>query len=184
MSQTGVLILQPSRFEIGRFFQLVKACSKHVENVLYIDFNLNANPSSDPAQQTSCTFSRTEMYKVLEGIYKSRAQELNNLDIRVLLDNESNFQQKTRVFSQRLDVGFLESSYKSEQSIVEKACMKYNFKNGDSMQFLDGISEPNISEGFGHFTEEMKSYETVAVGGTFDRYAIRTNFKHARLDAA
>ncbi len=129
----------------------------------------NAQTNLDVALQK--TFSRAEMYKVLEGIYKCRAQELNALDIRVLLESElQNAAQRS--FSQRLDVAFLDSSYKSEPSIVERACMRYNFKSKEAMQFLEGVHEGNveISEEFGRPAEEMKTYNTVAVGGTFDRY--------------
>ena len=164
MSRSGVLILHPARFELGRFYQFVKVCAKHVQNVLYVDFSFN------DAQAQGKKFSRTEMYKVLEGIYKSSVQEVNRLDIRVLLGDEPNFHQnKERSFSKRLDVAFLDSTYKSEPSIVERACTVYNFKSKDSMQFLDG--EFNITEDLGsQHVEEMKSYKTVAVGGTFDRF--------------
>ena len=169
MSKSGVLILQPSKFELRRFYELVKVCAKNVQNVLYVDLGFNAETNLDVALQK--TFSRAEMYKVLEGIYKCRAQELNALDIRVLLESElQNAAQRS--FSQRLDVAFLDSSSKSEPSIVERACMRYNFKSKEAMQFLEGVQEWNveISEEFGRPVEEMKTYNTVAVGGTFDRY--------------
>ena len=167
MSKTGVLILQPSKFELRRFYELVKVCAKHVKNVLYIDFGFN--PQTSPSVTSRKTFSRAEMYKVLEGIYKSRAKEINRLDIRVLLESESPIDVVERSFCNRLDVAFLDSSYKSEPTIVERACLRYNFKNKEAMQFLDGF--PEISEDLGQQSQEMMSYNTVAVGGTFDRFA-------------
>jgi hypothetical protein len=170
MSKSGVLVLQPSKFELRRFYELVKVCAKHVQNVLYIDFGFNAQSSPDMAAQN--TFSRAEMYKILQGIYQSRAKEMNRLDIRVLLETESQNDEVERSLSKRLDVAFLDSSYKSEPTIVERACLRYKFKDKDAMRFLDGVPEGNvqISEDSGKPTEEVQSYNTVAVGGTFDRY--------------
>ena len=166
MSKNGVLILHPAKFEIRRFHKFVKVCAKHVQNVLYIDLNFN-NVLTDSGTTQHKTFSRTEMYNVLEKIYKSNAQELNSLDVRVLLENEPSLPQQKRSFSKSLDVAFLDSTYKSEPSIVERACMRYNFESR-AMQFLDG--ELNSTENLEQHVEEMKSYKTVAVGGTFDRY--------------
>jgi hypothetical protein len=174
MSQSGVLIFQPSKFELRRFYELVKICAKHVQNVLYIDFSFNAQTNSEVALQKE--FSRAETYKVLEGIYKSRAQELNSLDVRVLLGSAESQNAVEKGFSQRLDVVFLDSSYKSEPSIVERACMRYNFKNKDAMQFLNGVPESPISEELKQPAKEMKCYDTVAVGGTFDRYINAQHF--------
>ncbi|XP_028393410.1 bifunctional coenzyme A synthase-like [Dendronephthya gigantea] len=171
MNRSGVLILQPSKFNLPRFYKLLKICSEQVQNVLYVDFSFNPKVNTDAITQKS--FSRAQLYKVLEGIYKSNARELNCLDIRVLLEHDLGDVQEPRIFSRCLDVAFLDSSYKNEASIVERACMRYNFKNKDSMQFVEGVFESNtpIYEQFIEDTEseEMKSYGTVAVGGTFDR---------------
>lgn len=167
MNQSGVLILQPSKFNLQRFYRLLKICSEQVQNVLYVDFGFNSqgNTSMNPQK----TFSRAQLYKVLEGIYKSNARGLNSLDIRVLLEHDV---PEPRNFSRCLDVAFLDSSYKSEASVVERACMRYNFKNKDAMQFVEGVFESNTPayEQFMEDSEEIKSYSAVAVGGTFDRY--------------
>lgn len=167
MSRSGVLTLRCSKFDLCRFYEVVKICAKHVQNVLYIDFNLDVQADLNVPEQNALTC--VEMYEVLDSIYKCRNEELNSLDVRVLLASELQFTTE-RSLSHRLDVAFLDTLYKNEPSIVEKACMRYNFKHKEAMHFVEGFQKPNVSKDFRRHAREMKTYDTVAVGGTFDRY--------------
>lgn len=165
MKQSCVLVLQPSKFDLRQLSNLFHVCAKHVQRILYIDFNLSGQPHEEMAIQ------RAEIYKIIQGIYKTRTQQASMMDIRILLDSEKTMVGK-RVLSQPVDVALLHPSFRSVPGIVDTVHRRYNFRSvsPSSVQFLntpekigsDVESETMVSD-------EVRTYGTVAVGGTFDR---------------
>ena len=173
MAQTGVLILRPYRNEIGRLFQSLKACSHYVQRVLYVDFNCIS--LFEPDGSVEGTLCRQEVYSVMEMVYKSQAKELEKLDIRFLLESRRSTSSASatcerRTFSHNLDVGLLYASYQNQIN-VDMLCNRYGFRNIDSLQFLDDntYSNAGLTDELLQQDKEVKEYDTVAVGGTFDR---------------
>ncbi|XP_046860368.1 bifunctional coenzyme A synthase-like [Xenia sp. Carnegie-2017] len=173
MAQTGVLILRPYRNEIGRLFQSLKACSHYVQRVLYVDFNCIS--LFEPDGSVEGTLCRQEVYSVMEMVYKSQAKELEKLDIRFLLESRRSTSSASatcerRTFSHNLDVGLLYTSYQNQIN-VEMLCNRYGFRNIDSLQFLDDnmYSNAGLTDELLEQDKVVKEYDTVAVGGTFDR---------------
>ena len=175
MSQSGVLILQPSKFEIRHLFNLVNIAAKHVQRVLYVDFIPNVHSQGDMAMQK--VFSPDEMYKLLEGVYKTRTRQTTT-DIRVLLDSGKAMTGR-RFLSQPLDVALLHSSFQSIPGITDTVYSRYSFRNVSSstLQFLNASEDSCCQEAQEWKADvretkefhELRTYGTVAVGGTFDR---------------
>lgn len=184
MNQTGVLILHPSKRELHQLSNLLRIAAKHVQRVLYLDFNLNPSFQEDTARNE--TSSPAEMYGILEKTFKKSTPQTAELDVRVLLENdvrstaetETETERKPRRLSQPIDVALLHSSFQSVPGIVDTVYKRYNFAGVSPNNILfvsaDEESEDIASSCSGVCDgvwqcNEMKTYRTVAVGGTFDR---------------
>lgn len=149
MSSTGLLFLS----NLKNITSTSSAVKKYVDNVLYVHLLVNNSDKKSVAPAYS---------PLLTNIYKEVSTVFADVDVRILVTPLKT--QNSTKLSRNIDV--LLFGYKHDKDL-EGFAQKYQV--GKKPAFLDENSVPAAEVDLCDETADCKVYDTVVLGGTFDR---------------
>ncbi|XP_028166064.1 bifunctional coenzyme A synthase isoform X2 [Ostrinia furnacalis] len=147
MAKNGLLFVSHA----AKAHSVCQKASKHVQKTLYINFMKNTQNSLPVVS------------KEIEQLYTKATSECINLDVRLMLKPTE--AAKTIKTSKPIDILLYDSALTNELEDIKKSVATLNTDcKLQSIDFSDvSLRDINTKE------QEVKTYEYVALGGTFDR---------------